>query len=246
MSLEKISHIEGLESYANIESPDDTNPGAMQVTFRVEAEDMPFLTINNPDGTVVRKNFVRVREVINLGNLINDRRICDEVEFVDGKWKVKRLHPAQSDIRKYPEAWNAFARGCADLPAGTPLIQLFKHDPSLVARYAGYHIHSIEQLAQMTDGNCDQLFMGAKENRAQAQFFLRRLNDQAPAIAINNKLEEKDRQIELQARQLAELTAKLDELLRADIEKREESKPAKAAKKMKPQAEPTTPIEGLE
>lgn len=245
--LEKIQNIEGLDAFTQIESMNDTDPGAMQVTFRVEAEEMPFLT--QQEGKRVTKNFVRIRQVINLGNLINDRRIRDEVEFDEakGKWVIKKLYPVQqeSDILNFSEQWNAFARGCSAVAVGTPLITLFKHDPSKVDRYKANYIETIEQLAAVTDANIDSLFMGAKADREQAQFFIRRLQEQAPALQINNRFEEMERAAALKDQTIADLKAKLDEVLKSQIEalegKKEKAKPGRKAK----EAPLPTNIEGL-
>lgn len=243
--LEKVTHIEGFEGFQSTESPDDTNPGAMLVEFYVESEVMPYLS--EQAGQEVRRNFVRLKETINLGNLINDRRIRDEVEYVESerRWKVKKLHPSMSDIRKYPDYWNAFARDQKDIVIGTPLTLMFKHDPSLVERYKANHIYSIEQLAAVTDANCDQLFMGAKKNRDEARAYLRRIQETAPSIQINNRMDELESTISAKDRQIAELTSRLDEILRSQIA---ELEPKKKTAGRKPKSEPEidTHIEGLE
>lgn len=230
--LQKTTEIEGLDSFENVDSPDDTNPGAMQVSFELISEEMPYLT--SQSGKIERRNFVQVKEVINLGNLINVRRIKDDVYFdtEQKRWKVKKLDPAMSDIKKYPDAWNHFARGNTGMLIGTPLLMLFRHDPSRIEQYHAIHIRSVEQLGALTDANCDGLFMGAKKDREDARFYLRRIAEAAPSIEINNKFEELERSNKLLAKQNAELTQKLTQLLEADVKKLE-GKSAKGTKKGK-------------
>jgi hypothetical protein len=207
MALEKIVNIEGLEgAYDNVSLADNVNPGATQIKFDVESEEMPALT-NSPEnvgGGVVRKNFVWVHKIMNLGHSKVSRRIRDVVEYDKEakKWKVLRLAPGKyadgtpvSDIARYPNEWNLFARNKRDDIIGTPISIMFPADPSRAEAYKYRYIHTVEQLANCTDGDLEGLGLGAGEDRERARVRVRREKEAAPARALEAMLAEKDRRI---------------------------------------------------
>lgn len=246
--------IEGLDpTDPGIDLPNDTNPGEVQTRFSVEKELMPFLS--EEAGRPVYRNFVHVERKWHLGAFVNRRRINDEVEFDETtqRWKVKRLNPATvggpegpvpvSDIKRNPKEWNAFSRGASQDDIGTPLELLFKNDPAKVEQYKYLHIRSLEALASLTDKSLDQMPMGSRYDRDKARTVVQRMNAEAPQHAINNKLEEKDRQIEQvqkqnasMSAQIAELTAKLSRVLETQITA---LSPAEAPKKRTRKAKET-------
>ena len=193
--LEKIQHIEGLEGYQDHELYDDTNPVDLQVRFMLVSEEMTFLT--EQTGSLVMKNFVYIRKEKNLGRTMMQRRIRDVVVFDEAnqKWRVTKL-AKDSDIRKYPDEWNAFATGSVAEVVGTPLSILFKLDPSKVQTYKNSHIVTIEQLAAQNDDNTQSLGMGAREDVNKAKRYLERVKENASGIQISAKLAEKDSKIQ--------------------------------------------------
>jgi hypothetical protein len=220
--------IEGLDqNTVGAELPADTDPGAVQTVFRLEA-------VVQGDSTI--KNVVYVERRMHLGAFVNVRPINDEVVFDEEskKWKIKRLNPQvvqgpegpqpQSDIKRNPLEWNAFVRGTSQDDIGTPLEFLFKNDPARVASYKHYHITSLEALAAQTDTALEQLPMGARFDRERARAKVAAIKAAAPNVAINNKLEEKDRQIETLSNQVADLSAKLTALLNKELGMEEGSK----------------------
>jgi hypothetical protein len=234
--LERVQHIEGLDAHEDHELFDDTPPGANIIRFYVEQEEMPFLTAQA--GEVVRKNFVYVEAIVNLGNLHWQRRVRDKVEFdaVKGQWVIKKLAPGtKSDIRRWPNEWNAFMRGSHDGQViGAPLLLLFKNDPSRVAHYAASHIKTIESLAACTESHIQLLGMGAREDVSKAQSYLKRLEEQAPATEMKFLLEQKDQQIQSLQGQLTDLSGKLSQLIEA-----QGAEKAKGRGKQKAQEEAT-------
>lgn len=203
--LEKNTQIEGLEAYDDVEVYDDTPPGVTQVKFELLAEEMPYLTAQA--GHIVRKNFVWITKVMDLGRTVLNRRIYDSVEYddVNQKWKVRKLGNP-SDIKRYPDQWNAFTRGTKLEDIGTPLSILFKTDPARAEMYKSRGIYSLEQLAAMSDTNCQDLGMGAKADRERALSRLEKINAQAPRLMLDTMMEEKDKKIE-------DLNKKVDALL---------------------------------
>lgn len=216
--LEQIKHIEGLESYEDVEMFDDTPPGAIQTKFWLKAEDQPFLS--EKEGRRITKNIVVVSRTWHLGMTSYTRPINDEVIYdeVSQKWKVLKLAPIdRSDIRKNPDEWNAFVRGSTGEDIGTPLSLLFRTDPSLVEHYKGMHINTIEQLAAQ-EANIINMGAGAIGHVKKAQKYISEAKEHAPIIEMNYKLEEKDRQINSLQTQLMELNVKLQELLNSKLD----------------------------
>lgn len=215
--LQPVTHIEGAEHLIQEkELNDDTHPLATRVRFDVVPEEMPALSAN--EGQIVMKNFIHITKTAHLGALIVIRRIKDQVAFDEaaGKWKVTKWAKI-SDIQKYPDEWNAFARGSSGDVVGTPLSILFKNDPARAETYKYRHIFTIEQLAAVTDGDTQELGMGGRSDRERARAYLAKISERAPMIQISSKLEEKDRQIESLQSQLAGLTEKLTQMLTEEV-----------------------------
>jgi hypothetical protein len=225
MALQQITHIEGLEGYENVDLQNDTNPGVTQITFWVKSEELPGETALQ--GKVVRQNFVWIRKVINLGNLIVERRIKDKVVFdtTTQSWKVKVLAAGRasdgtpiSDISRYPNEWNHFARNAKEEEAGTPISLLFKNDPSRAEMYKAYHVKTIEQLSACSETHIQTIGLGAREDISKAKAYLARLSSMAPSIALDAKLNEKDEMIAKLQAQLDDLSGKLTQVLTTQLE----------------------------
>ena len=255
MTLQLNETIEGLSTWDDHELQDDTPTNSMLVHFDVVAEEMPFLTEQNESGTVVYKNFVWIFKEKHLGNFQMGRRLRDKVEWdeAQGKWIVQRLHKSQSDIRQYPNEWNAFFRNAKEGgDVGVPLNLLFRQDPSRVAHYARYKINTIERLANLPQMDADTLGMGATNDILKAKNYLARAKEQAPMIQVQAQFAEKDAQIvallksqEEQARINADLQSKLMELLQGEKPTVIRSKPKSRQARAKKLASDSA-IEGME
>lgn len=225
--LQKVTNIEGLDShYEEVEMSNDTDPTANRIRFFVKAETMPFLTAES--NRLVKKNFVFIEKIVNLGNLITQRRIRDKVSFDEStqKWKIQTLG-AKSDIKEFPAEWNAFYRGSADDLIGTPLEVLFKNDPAKCDMYSYHHIKTVEQLSQLSHTQIEQLGFGTKADVEKAQALIAATKEGAPAIELNYLIDEKNREIALLNERLSDLSLKLTEVLNHQMEgsRKEKSKP---------------------
>lgn len=211
--LEKIKNIPGLDATQDFELFDDTSPTALQVKFLVVSEEMPFLSKH--EGRTIRKNFIHIHKRKHLGATEWQRRIYDEYRFDEptGKWIVTKLGHPQSDIREFPEAWTAFYNGNSNDIVGTPLELLFKNDPAKVEHYKSKGFTVCEQFEHIGDVEFQGLGMSAREDTHKCKMYLKKLREQAPALAIQAKLEEKDFQITCLQTQLSELSSKLTQLL---------------------------------
>jgi len=195
--LKEITHIEGLQHFEEVELVNDTDPTAVVTRFFLKQEEMPFLTIQA--GKTVRHNFIWIEKIVNLGNLIFQRRINDSVEYDKeaNKWKINKLYSPQidSDIIKHPNEWNAFARGNIDQVIGTPLTFLFKTDPAKVTEYKAKYVSTVEQLANLTDTNLEGIGLGGKADRDAAKIYLGKIDIEAPILELSARLEELERKL---------------------------------------------------
>lgn len=237
---QQITHIEGLEGeYQDVEMVNDTPLGVTHIEFFPKSEQV------FKDGKYEFKNFVWIKKVVNLGNLIIERRIRDAVEFDDNekRWKIKELERGddadgtpRSDIRRYASEWNAFARGSSLSIVGTPLEMIFRHDPTKVLAYKSKHVHTIEQLKSLTDSHIQELGLGAREDRELAVMYLDKIEKARPALEINNRFEQLEAQLAAKNREVSELTAKLTQLLQSHVDGLEkEAKKAPKKSKVKQQ-----------
>lgn len=75
-----------------------------------------------------------------------------------------------SHKRRWPEQWRAYEEGREQLASGTPLISLFPANPEIVSTLKANMIHTVEQLAAITDGS---QFKFAQPLQQKAQAFLK-------------------------------------------------------------------------
>jgi len=241
--------IEGLEEthFEDIQMLDDARPGVTIVKFYVKSEEMP--AKSREAGRIVRENFIWIQKIMNLGNAILHRRVRDKIEWDDvaKKWKVKMLAQGkESDVRRYTNEWNAFARGANENSIGTPLQFLFKNDPARVDAYKAKYITTIEQLANLSASHLKEIGIGGEEDKKHAIYYLDKIEKQVPNLEINNKLEEKDRQIETLMNRVNDLTAKLTEVLEAQLKGEEKKVKKTKPTKAKESYEDVSGIEGFE
>jgi hypothetical protein len=211
--------IEGLASFENVDFQDDTPPNLTRIWFDVVLEEMPFLS--QLEGRLVKKPFVHRFFEMNLGRDKGDRRVKDDVELDEatGKWKVKRLNPnpKHSDILKHKDAWNAFARGQTYEVTGTPLAALFPSEAGKVDRYKYHHISVVEQLANLSATDAQELGMGTGSDVQKAKDFLERTKGTGAVLTLNRELEEERKHRMKLEETVQDLTAKLTQLLESQL-----------------------------
>lgn len=252
MGLEKITHIEGLDdgAYENVELFDDTNPTATLVSFSVESVEMVAETKEKK--TRINRPFIFITKIMNLGNAVLHRRIRDEVvlDEATGKWKILSLVKGvnasdgspRSDIKRYPNEWNAFMRGVSYVDIGSPLEVLFKADPARVAFYKARHIHTIEQLSQLTESHIQDIGLGARGDVNRAKEYMAKVKEASDTSYFHNQLEVKDAQIDELTRALRELQARFEDSLTVKIPV---NVPKRRGPKPKKKEEEISNIEGL-
>lgn len=117
----------------------------------------------------------------------------------------------QGDAERFPRHWQAFKNRMEAPVIGTPLAMWSGVTPAQVLEFAFFNIKTVEQLAEMSDGNA-QRFMGANILRQKARDFLALSKDQAPMERMRAELVERDNLIDTQSKQIADLQKAVDEL----------------------------------
>lgn len=241
-NMKELDVIEGYSGYVpgEFDIPDDTNPGSCIVTFSVKSEEMPAKSAQA--GKRIFENFVWITKQFDLGRSEVSRRINDKVHYDSelGKWVVDELVEYQSDIKAYPQHWNAFARGSTQGAVGTPINLLFKNNPAKVENYTRYKVDTIEMLSQLGDDHLRQITIGGIEDRERAKKYLADVAKMAPSLQLNQAMAEKDEQIDSLRSQVSELSSKINALI-AGIESKaitqEVERPAKRGRPAKEQSE---------
>jgi len=129
----------------------------------------------------------------------------------------------QQHKQRFASRYERFLKESEEVMEGTPLDIVPWLPVNLVAELKAMSVHTVEQLAGMSDSNI-QKFQGFNRLRDRAQAFLDLAADEAVNTKMAKDLEERDMKIAAQAEQLAQLSARLDELVMGD-------KVAKVAKK---------------
>ncbi len=109
--------------------------------------------------------------------------------------------------KRWPEQWKAYQEGREQVADGMPLDMLFPGNPETVSTLKANHVHTIEQLAALTDGN---QFKFAEPLIAKARKFVQaRRADAMPAME----------------QKMAELMATIEALKQANEEKPRRGRP---------------------
>jgi hypothetical protein len=206
--------IKGLTYQEDYVLNDDTPPTGCQVRFSVEKIFMPFLSKERKER--VYENFVYINWVNELGRSTGRTRVNDEVKFNPdtGKWDIISLDiPERSHINLFQAEWNLFYDGQEADVSGTPLALLFPYNPTRDEVYKPYHITTIEQLQKLSDSDCQQIGMGARDDRDKAIKYMNSINGNIRGIEFNAAMAEKDSEITSLRGQLADLSEKFSKFM---------------------------------
>lgn len=117
------------------------------------------------------------------------------------------MRPAtEADARAFPTHWAAFKEQRSQIPEGAPLSFIFPDDPGPIDTLRFFKIHTVEQLAALSDTAMSNVGMGAQLWKQRAQAWL----DQA---SKGSGTAEQARQIEALQRKLDLATTANDKLL---------------------------------
>ena len=113
---------------------------------------------------------------------------------------------SKEDEQKYPNAWKRFQASEATGHTGTPLEQWPQISRSQVKEAKYFEIHTVEQMAELTDANTARLGMGFSDLRTKAKAYLGAAADTAKATAQaaeNSRLRSEMADLQAQVKELA-------------------------------------------
>jgi cell division protein ZapA (FtsZ GTPase activity inhibitor) len=96
---------------------------------------------------------------------------------------------------------------------GTPLKAWGAIDVRLAADLAALQIHTVEDIADLSDGNLSKIGIGARELQAKAKAFLAAAKDTAEVQRLAAENERKDARISQLEQQLGDLSAKIEAVM---------------------------------
>lgn len=151
-----------------------------------------------------------------MGTIRNDsasqaqgRPVFDDFE------KVRILKPGDKDYldkgsnpgyrERFPKQYAAFKAGEEEKTSGTPLSMWPVVKASQVAELAHFHVRTVEQLAEMPDVHL-QKFMGGQSLRQAAREYVARAVTQAPLLAVQAELADRDAKISVMQAQMSQMS----------------------------------------
>jgi len=178
--------------------------------FTVPGQVPPEGFVQQPDHRMVR--FERTTRLNPTKSRKEGRPIYESIDV------LKVHHPGERDetaVRvqehhkyEFPRQWAAFEAGMQVDLTGTPLSLLFPDAPHVVAHMKTLQVHTVEQLAGLTEEGIRRLGMGGREYQQRAQAYVEMAERGAPAAAMEEKLRQRDEKI-------AELEAQVQMLIEA-------------------------------
>ena len=118
----------------------------------------------------------------------------------------------ETDKRRWPVQWHQFSQNRQQVPAGTPIEQLYPESPAIAATLRANAVHTIEQCAQLSGPAIDSIGMGAQQYSNDAKRYLEVSNKGVSATQMRSELEKRDREITTLQRQLQEQAKIIDQL----------------------------------
>ncbi|MDR6393056.1 chromosome partitioning protein ParA [Paraburkholderia phenoliruptrix] len=140
--------------------------------------------------------------------------------------KMVEDHQGPSDPVRFPKQWAAFQAQAEQVQDGTPIEQWGPLTKSQAMEFKGMHIHTVEQLAGISDSNLT--WLGARELRDKAVAWLKQAESGKEALRLQAELEKRDADIEDLKRQVRELASLAQNAHEGEV-KRGPGRPPKAA-----------------
>jgi hypothetical protein len=145
------------------------------------------------------------------------RPIHQDAEFIKimipgDKNTVHEREATEQDRDKFPLEYARFKNGMKEemQAVGTPLKQWPAMSRSLVKDFAHFNVHTVEQLASMSDTAMQAFGMGAREYSTKAKAFLALAENSAAAEKYAVENEELKQRIAGMEKQFAELSATVE------------------------------------
>jgi hypothetical protein len=156
----------------------------------------------------VQNNFKTGQE----GRPIFDDKIFIRIMIPGDRHTVVERPCKDEDKQRFPVQWARFQLQESQTADGTPLEQWPMMTPALVRTFKASNVPTVEALANVSDGNLNNLGMGAREWRERAKAYL----DHAKDSAASSRLLAENEDMKAQ---LATMQANLDNLIAAQARK---------------------------
>lgn len=121
-----------------------------------------------------------------------------------GDKNTQVCEPVTDEYRfRWPQQYAAFKAQQHQPQEGTPLEQWPPLTKSQVMTFKGANVHTVEQLANVSDSNLSNLGMGARDLRDKAIAYLKSAEGASGTLAIQQQLSDALKQIEALKNQMA-------------------------------------------
>jgi hypothetical protein len=114
------------------------------------------------------------------------------------------------DNERWPKAYMAFKNSGIQVHEGTPLESFPPLGTSTVLNFKAMNIHTVEQLASVSDAVIHNLGTGALDLREKAKIWLKAATDAAAVTGLQSELKKRDEDISALKEQIAELAKQLE------------------------------------
>jgi hypothetical protein len=111
----------------------------------------------------------------------------------------------EHDMRMYPREWEAFQRQQVTGVTGTPLEQWPQVTRAQVKESKYFEVHTVEQMAELSDMSCQRMGMGFSELRTKAKAYLQAAAGTAAQTAQAAENQRLHDEIEALKAQMAEM-----------------------------------------
>lgn len=111
----------------------------------------------------------------------------DKTKVVDRMAKMDDGDGVPSDPHRWPKAWAAYQQGVRAVQEGTPLSEWPKITRHQVSEFNAFNIHTVEQLAAVSDTALDGLGHGGRSMRDGAISWLQRAGDEGAVAKLEAK-----------------------------------------------------------
>lgn len=115
------------------------------------------------------------------------------------------------DKARFPRQWEAYQNSRAQVPDGFPIALMFPSDPDRVDILRSMRIHTIEQLAGVSEGALGKLGMGGRELVERAKEYLDKAGDREQWSAMERQREQDQAVIAALKAEMAELASRFSQ-----------------------------------
>lgn len=125
-------------------------------------------------------------------SLKEGRPIYKDVDFINimipGDRTKNVVRPvSDNDKLRFPSQWKAFENQEKAVISGTPITEWGILTKSQALEFKAMNIHTVEQMAEISDTALEGLGLGAREYREKAKLFISKATDGAALMALQTK-----------------------------------------------------------